>query len=446
MAEKGFSQSPEDKHVLVTGANSGLGFSICCRLADDFLRSNASPATLSIIFTTRSARKAQDTTRRLEAHLRRTSSPADISRVRFLPESVDLGSLLSVRACSRKITATYPKLDAIILNAGLGGWSGIDWPTAIWGVCTDLLHQVTWPNYKVAPIGVLADNQTANAPVPQSEPALGSVFCANVFGHYMLAHNVAPLLKRAAGPSGPGRVIWVTSIEATLKFYDVNDIQGLKSATPYESSKQLTDLLALTADAPGSAPWAVDSFFASEEDGAGQLVEDDAVYVATSTPTMHLAHPGICATSIVPLALPLIWAMMIAFYGARWLGSPWHTMDTYLAAITPVSLALSSNAQLDDAEAPYRRAGGGRPKWGSGTTRGGAEKIFCTETAGWGYGGVVGTPVVKADELRRRKRGATDLTAEQKENFLELGRQSWKQMEELRIKWDAILDEAEQAQ
>jgi 3-keto steroid reductase len=36
-----------------------------------------------------------------------------------------------------------------------------------------------------------------------------------------------------------------------------------------------------------------------------------------------------------------------------------------------------------------------------------------------------------------------DLTREDKENFEELGRQCWKQMEELRIKWDAILDEAE---
>lgn len=65
------------------------------------------------------------------------------------------------------------------------------------------------------------------------------------------------------------------------------------------------------------------------------------------------------------------------------------------------------------------------------------------KVSGWGYGGVVGTPVVEADRHRRRKRGAMDLTSEDKEKFEELGRQCWKQMEELRIQWDAILDQAE---
>lgn len=351
--------------------------------------------------------------------------------MRFVSENVDLGDLLSVRELSRRLLHKFPKLDAIVLNAGLGGWSGIDWVAAVWGVCTDLVQQVSWPTFKIAPVGVITERQTGE----QDEPPLGSVFCSNVFGHYMLAHNVVPLLRRAETPNGPGRVIWVSSIEATVKLFDVDDIQGLRTKTPYESSKALTDILALTSDLPSAAPWAIDGFMRSETDEKAQAT--------SSTPAMLLSHPGICATAIIPLALPLIWGMVSAFWVARMLGSPWHTLSTYLGACSPVFLALSSNDELDAAEAPYRQGGGGRVKWGSSASRLGVGSTVATEVEGWGYGGVVGSPVVEADRYRRRKRGAKDLTGEEKEKFEELGRQCWKRMEELRTEWDAILDRAE---
>ncbi|KAJ5086566.1 3-ketosteroid reductase [Penicillium alfredii] len=437
MGENDTREIHENLYILVTGANSGLGFSICCRLADEFLSTHPDSQSLTIIFTTRSSRKAEDTRRRLEKYLRSSSTPSAAERVQFVSENVDLTDLHSVRLLSRRLVQTLPKLDAIVLNAGIGGWSGIDWPNAIWGVCTDLLHQVTWPPYKLAPVGVLTNKQTEGP----EEPLLGYVFCANVFGHYMLAHNVAPLLQRAQTPNGPGRVIWVSSIEATTKLFHVDDLQGLRTAAPYESSKALTDILALTSDLPGTAPWAVDSFlrgdFESNPDTNGTS--------AAPKPTMYLSHPGVCATTIIPLALPLVYAMLIAFWGARMLGSPWHTLSTYLGACAPVFLALSGQAALDAAEKPYHQAGGGRAKWGSSSSRLGVESVACTEIDGWGYGGVVGRPVVEADRCRRRKRGAVDLTREERENFEELGRKCWKQMEELRIQWDEILDRAEKA-
>ncbi|KAJ5318813.1 hypothetical protein MYU51_012791 [Penicillium brevicompactum] len=427
------SEQQKMLYILVTGANSGLGFSICCRLADEFLSTHPESESLTIIFTTRSARKAQDTSRGLKAHLRETS-PSASARVHFVPESVDLGDLVSVRALSRKLVHSLPRLDAIVLNAGIGGWSGIHWPKAIWGVCTDLIHQVTWPCYKLAPTGVLTPKQTA-----VDEPALGSVFCANVFGHYMLAHNVTPLLKRAH-LNGPGRVVWVSSIEATWKFFKVDDIQGLRTDAPYESSKALTDILALTSNLPSTAPWSVDSFLESDAELNTHAIHTDA---PDASPRSYLSHPGICATSIVPLILPLAWAMVASFWVARMLGSPWHPLSTYLGACAPVFLALASQAKVEAAEEPYHQAGGGRVKWGSSCSRLGVESPACTEVDGWGYGGVVGTPVVEADRLRRRKRGAEQLTKEQKEEFEELGRQCWKQMEELRVQWDEILDRAE---
>ncbi|KAL4891865.1 hypothetical protein BDV59DRAFT_59790 [Aspergillus ambiguus] len=428
-------------YVLVTGANrsalestSGLGFSICCRLADEFLSArHRTHQSLTVIFTTRSTKKGDDTLRRLQDHLR-SSTSADTTRVTFVPENVDLTNLLSVRALSRRLNQTTPKLDAIVLNAGLGGWTGINWPLAIWGVLTDLVHQVSWPSYKVAPAGVVTDPQTPT-PAPD-EPRLGAIFCANVFGHYMLAHNLMALLRRAPAAS-PGRIVWVSSLEATASLFDPDDLQGLRTTTSYESSKALTDILALTADQPSAAPW-VKSFYAIDRAGA------DTDTTHTPTPNMYLSHPGICGTGILPLSWPLFYAMLSAFWLARLLGSPWHTLSTYLGACAPVWLALGTQAALDDAEAGYRSRGGGRAKWGSSCDRVGRNSAASTEVDGWGYGGVVGGAVLEADRARRRKRGAVDLTREERERFEELGRTCWKRMEELRVQWEEILDRAEQ--
>ena len=418
---------------------SGLGFSICCRLADEFLTAHPQSGTISIIFTTRSSRKAEDTYRRLESHLRSSAAPATPearSRVHFVSETVDLSNLQSVRSLSRRLPQRFPKLDAIVLNAGIGGWSGINWLRAIFGILTDLLHQVTWPNFKIARVGVANERQTKS----EEEPVLGEVFCANVLGHYMLAHNVTPLLEQARAPDGPGRIVWVTSIEATYKFFNVDDIQGLRSHAPYESSKALTDILALTSDLPSVSPWAEDSFLRSS-DISNKKSESKT---KDELPVTYLAHPGICSTSIVPLILPLVWAMEATFYFARLLGSPWHPISTYIGACAPVFLALASKNAIDAEEAPYRQAGGGKVKWGSTSTLFGTGGYASTETDGWGHGGVIGRPVVEADRRRQRKRGAIDLTRDDKEHFEDMARQCWKQMEELRIQWDGILDKAEE--
>lgn len=345
-----------------------------------------------------------------------------------------------MRTLSRRLQSTFPKLDSIILNAGLGGWTGINWPVAVWSVLTDLVHACSWPTYKLATAGAVTEPQTKNLPEDEDEPRLGAVFCANVFGHYMLAHNVVPLLKKSSGLDGPGRIIWVSSLEGTIKMFDVEDIQGLRTKAPYESSKALTDVLALTANLPSAAPW-VRGFY--QADHANDTNNDDDEKEDGASPNMYLTHPGICGSGILPLSLPLYYAMMTAFWLARLLGSPWHTVSTYLGACAPVWLGLSAQAELDDAEAPYVQKGGGRVKWGSSCELFRCDQPVCTEVDGWGFGGVVGPAVCEGDRCRRRKRGAVDLTVEDRERFESLGRECWKRMEELRVKWDALLDKEE---
>uniref|UniRef100_A0A093XTJ7 3beta-hydroxysteroid 3-dehydrogenase n=1 Tax=Talaromyces marneffei PM1 TaxID=1077442 RepID=A0A093XTJ7_TALMA len=423
---------PDDKlenHtvVLVTGANSGLGYATCLRLIDEFAKDPANNhKQLTLIFTTRRPPAQVQT---LKNDMRKHAlilGPQVSSRINILAETVDLLNLPSVRALSIRLNRNFPKLDSIILNAGIGGWSGIDWPSAIWNVCTDLLHSATWPTFKLGYVGMVVPNQTHQ---PDEKP-LGSVFCANVFGHYMLAHNVMPLLRRS---TNPGRVIWVSSIEAREESFNVDDIQGLKTNISYESSKTLTDILALTSDLPSTKPW-VQKFLSADDDDKTEGPE----------PVNYLGHPGVCGTSIVPLILPLYWSFVAAMYIARWLGSPWHTIFPYSGANSLVWLALSPKSTLDAAEKPYRDRAGGHAKWGSSTDFWGRLIVASTETDGWGHGGVVdGVHVVEADRVRRRRRGMKVASAEDRVRFEELGRECWRRMEELRVEWDGLLDSLE---
>lgn len=123
---------------------------------------------------------------------------------------------------------------------------------------------------------------------------------------------------------------------------------------------------------------------------------------------------------------------MLAFYVARWLGSPWHTISPYKGAVAPVWLALASQATLDGIE---ERDGQG--KWGSSTDMWGRERVMRTEVDGWGFGGTVGAE--SRFGKRGRRREAKDLTVEEREKFEELGRQAWKEMEGLRVEWEERL-------
>lgn len=120
--------------------------------------------------------------------------------------------------------------------------------------------------------------------------------------------------------------------------------------------------------------------------------------------------------------------MTLAFYLARWLGSPWHTIQAYKGACAPTWLALSSDEELD--AACYERSsvvdemdnrnknngggGGWRPrKWGSSTDRTGRERVARTAVEG-----------------------------EEEEGWEKLGRRCWAQMEKLRQEWEERLDGA----
>jgi 3-keto steroid reductase len=61
-----------------------------------------------------------------------------------------------------------PRLDTVVFNAAYGGWSGVNYPKAVWTILTQgLVQSVTWPNYKMAlPTALLNDKPNYNYVCP----------------------------------------------------------------------------------------------------------------------------------------------------------------------------------------------------------------------------------------------------------------------------------------
>lgn len=342
-----------------------------------------------------------------------------------------------------------PRLDAIILTAGIGGWkdglSGVDWALAVRTVLFDTIEAVTWPKYKLANIGAVVKSQLASKDgsknedigdeqEKQEEPALSSVFCSNVFGHYILAHQLTPLLSKPASPSSKsgGKIVWVSSVEALEEQFSVDDIQGLKSLCPYESSKRLIDLLALTSELPSVQRTAAPYFDPTTV--VTSSTDSQPVKKISVRPKMYLTHPGIFASDIMPLPALLVAIYKLIFLFVRWIGSPWHPIDPYKAAVAPAWIALTSTEELEDMEGH----GQAKHKWGSATDTGGAERVMQTEVPGWGWDGHVGE--VDAEKRKGRKRDTPDATKESREDFEIMGGKCWSMMEELRKEWEEILE------
>lgn len=120
--------------------------------------------------------------------------------------------------------------------------------------------------------------------------------------------------------------------------------------------------------------------------------------------------------------------MNLAFYIARLIGSPWHTVSAYKGACAPVWLALTAQEELEDLETEA-----GKGKWGSACDAMGNERVARTEVEGWGMGGRVG---VEGSGNRVGGGRGEGVTREGREAFEVLGRECWGRMEGLRVEWE----------
>jgi 3-keto steroid reductase len=388
--------------VLVTGANSGLGFAICCRLIDEFLDTKKSQ--LHLLFSTRDQRKSDQTLKRLQEHC------YNDRRVKLTGVLVDLTQLVTVKKLAQQLLDQRQRLDAVVWNAGIGGWTGINWAKAIFTVLTGIKQATTYPTYQISDVGALAPQRGADG-----APELGQVFTANVFGHYMLTHWLAPLLEQRS------RIVWVSSISALPQFFSLEDFQCLRATDAYESSKRLTDLLVLTSELPSTTPY-IRAFLPSH-----------TTTTDSPRPRMYLTHPGIVATSISDIPWIMRIGMLAIFYIARFLGSPWHTISPYKAAVSACFCVLATDAQLAE-----RESRDGKGKWASVTDARGDESVKRTEVQGWGYSGEVG--VVPSGSVSAGKwLGLKATGKEEREAFEMMGREVWREMEGMRVEWEGTL-------
>ena len=208
-------------------------------------------------------------------------------------------------------------------------------------------------------------------------------------------------------------------------------MQCFSGEGPYESAKRLTDILSLTTTLPSTKPYS--SSFLTIDDP--ELAKEKPIQ-----PKVYLSHPGVVASTIFPLPWFIIWAYKLALVFARFLGSPWHTVDSYSGAKSAAWITLQEQATLDELDAE-------RIKWGSSSNRHLECKVKMTEVEGWGWEGhPEDAKTVEADTelgvFRKtigRKRGVAYTTKEDIVEFEELGAKAWKAMEDLRHQWEDIL-------
>lgn len=345
-----------------------------------------------------------------------------------------------------------PRIDVAILNAGYGGWSGVNWLGLLQQfIAVGMTQATTFPWFKMARLSNTLPPQDLGSGKPgndngqkQQQPELAEVFTANVFGHYVFTHELLPLFSRPSPSEPPARIIWTSSIDAEQKHIDFDDFQALHSLAPYESSKRVTDLICLGADLP-SVQRASSSYFSSSSSQEA------------TKPRFYLTHPGVVCTPLFPLNAFLYYGYYLAMYISRFLGSPWHVVETYIGAVSAVWLALAGQEELDAQDAH-------RVKWGSSCDRLGRAAPKMTEVEGWGWDGRLedadnedadaGALLLRRDQegrgVLRRSRGrkwdAVALTDEKRVRFEEDAARCWTELEKLRREWEVILGKTNESQ
>ncbi|RKF60082.1 3-keto-steroid reductase [Erysiphe neolycopersici] len=341
-----------------------------------------------------------------------------------------------------------PRIDAIIFTAGVGGWTGIRFDSLLKEFFSSPVEAMTRPKYNISKVGALVKPQSSYKTRKESEktaslssdsepdlvePPLGEVFCSNVFGQYLLAHELMPLLSQAPNSDSQygGKIIWVSSIANHSDSFSLDDFQGLRSLAPYESSKRLMDLLILPCEIPSVNIQAA-SFFDVSCTVSGRKKYNQALLDRSNSmlvrPKNYVVHPGIFQSNILPVPFIVALITKLIFYMTRWLGSPWHTIHPYTAAIAPVKIALVDNKILDE-------IGSTKVKWGSATDSAGNAIIRKTEVPDWGLDG----NVVTGEMNDGRKRGSDAVSKDSIEAFELLSAECWKNMEELRQQWQTTL-------
>jgi len=337
--------------IVVTGANSGVGFGICRRLLLQLSQSTPPDACpqflpvhpkvpfrtpkfavapcdgLTLILACRNEKRALAARKSLledfESHIlkERTRAGYDGHAERFAKNldvrihTIDTADLSSVFRFGRELRQKYPYISHLICNAGGAVFEGIDWLGALYQIACQPIIGVTVTEFKIQRAGVVGPD------------GLGLVWQSNVFSHYALSRLLEPLFASYAEKSGqPARLLWMSSLEASSTAFSRKDWQCIKAKKAYEATKYQIDLI-------------------SHE------LHVRSLQAAKASVVRHITvHPGISHSDLTKALIisALEYAKLAYFYVVRFFGSRNHTINTAAAAISAVHLALVSLLFIPD--------------------------------------------------------------------------------------------------
>ena len=170
----------DDRVVLITGATSGLGRQLAEKLA-------AEGATVAV--HGRNPKRCDETASQIRAATGNDSIHCHVA---------DLASLRQVRQLAGEVFQRHPRLDVLVNNAGVGG--GPQGPAT---------RELSEDGYELR-------------------------FAVNYLAHYLLTHQLLPLMQR----STPARVVHVASVgQAPIDFDDVMMERDYEPFRAYRQSK-----------------------------------------------------------------------------------------------------------------------------------------------------------------------------------------------------------------
>ncbi|KAF9132016.1 hypothetical protein BGW39_000947 [Mortierella sp. 14UC] len=362
----------ERKVAIVTGANSGVGYAIVQRLAAE------SPIPLTIILACRNKTRAQEALTSLQEHFdglqqkhhststskkNQQQAPKPFYYPELKIELVDVGSASSVLAFNRRILEQHSRVDYLFCNAGILPSEGLMWGK----ILTDMIR---------APMDLVTRSDVLMQPKQHlTEDGVGNVLACNVFGHYLMIKGLEDVLSKTE--EDPGRVIWTGSLTAEKASFRIDDWQGMEAVQPYESSKWVTDLLAIRLNEQWAGSCSATDMDSVHSAGAGTGAgatgdsssgsESSSVQSGASTPTRRITRsasksaiasdntdnnnqkkhiislstqPGVVASGIGGLASWIVLLRIALHYAVRFFGERNQTISPFHGAHSNVYAAL----------------------------------------------------------------------------------------------------------
>lgn len=168
--------SQQGRIVLVTGGTSGMGFEDAKAL---------SAAGAQVVIAARNRQRGEETIAKITAAVPH-------AKVQF--EALDLSDFASVRALSKRLKDTLPRLDVLINNAA-----------------------------------IMAPPERG-----QNTEGVELQYATNYAGHFLLTAELLPLLRKSAG----ARVITVASVAVHRGRLNFEDLQSVRAYDPYAAYAQ----------------------------------------------------------------------------------------------------------------------------------------------------------------------------------------------------------------